>query len=238
MKILELRIKVPDSVNTLSLNELGEEMQQVLPMNLEQDGMKVHDVTFEVKQTLPKQQTITVALDLKPGQKPYQLFESSGRRLGYQALRHFFEDIGYKVLKIAAILVFCAVGTFGQKEAGVSLPDAPKPKMLPHIMLTAAAVTFNQLDVYNTRIWVADLHQEEANPLWRPFVHNNSIYAEQLGVQVGLAYIGWKMHSSRHRVFRLTWWIPQTIQVAGSIRGWRAEVNAINNRRALLKSNH
>jgi hypothetical protein len=45
-------------------------------------------------------QTITVELELKPNQPSYSLVESSPKP--YEALRHFFEDISYKVVSISA----------------------------------------------------------------------------------------------------------------------------------------
>ncbi len=47
-KVLEIRILLPDSVSTESLEEYGEEAQNTLPVDFEQMGMNVLDVTFEV----------------------------------------------------------------------------------------------------------------------------------------------------------------------------------------------
>lgn len=42
-------------------------------------------------------QYIMVVLTLKEGQEPYDPIELKGGGKEYPALRHFFEDIGYKV---------------------------------------------------------------------------------------------------------------------------------------------
>jgi len=49
-------------------------------------------------------QTIRVRLELKTGQKPYEVKERSGSGREYEALRHFFEDIGYKVKDIKVFI--------------------------------------------------------------------------------------------------------------------------------------
>lgn len=48
-------------------------------------------------------QTLTVTLTLKKTQSPYSLLEGKGiGKRKYNALKHFFEDIGYKVQSITS----------------------------------------------------------------------------------------------------------------------------------------
>ncbi|MHB8503151.1 MAG: hypothetical protein ACYDHE_19690 [Candidatus Acidiferrales bacterium] len=49
-----------------------------------------------------KRQEIVVVLELKEGQKPYEFLEHQGT---YEAFKHFFEDIDYKVLSIASEVI-------------------------------------------------------------------------------------------------------------------------------------
>ena len=46
-------------------------------------------------------QRIVVDLELKDGQVPYKLVEEKGGGWKYDALRHFFEDIDYKVMHLS-----------------------------------------------------------------------------------------------------------------------------------------
>lgn len=46
-------------------------------------------------------QVIVVELNLKDSQKPYDLQERTSKGNSYEALRHFFTDIGYDVADIS-----------------------------------------------------------------------------------------------------------------------------------------
>lgn len=48
MKALEVRILVPDGTPDENLLEIGDEFQAELPVDFEQNGIKVHDVTYEI----------------------------------------------------------------------------------------------------------------------------------------------------------------------------------------------
>jgi hypothetical protein len=169
MKILEIRLSVPDSVSASDLQDLGDEMQQSLPVDCEQNGMEVHNVTYEVRPEA--KQTITVALDLQPKQRRYNPVEHHGTRR-YHALRHFFEDIGYKVLKISAILLICVAGSRGQQVRSTIEAPKAKPVIASHkfdkrvfftgIGLLAAAKT---ADAVTTR-QVLDRGGYELNPVY------------------------------------------------------------------------
>lgn len=68
-------------------------------------------------------QTITVALELAPGQATYELDER-----GYDALRHFFTDIGYKVSYMSSTLSLDDEPT-GQVNASAAVGAEPPHQM-------------------------------------------------------------------------------------------------------------
>ena len=52
MKVIEVRIKLPDEVPDDMIIGWGEEAQLQLPVDFEQEGYKVIDVTYELKKEL------------------------------------------------------------------------------------------------------------------------------------------------------------------------------------------
>jgi hypothetical protein len=121
------------------------------------------------------------------------------------------------------------------------LPDAPLAKFEPqphteiakqrepirrrefmqHAALFAVGETFSMLDAYSTRQGINLPRVHESDPIFRPFVHSDGLYAVQTAEIGALAFLGWKMHHSRSRFLRETWWIPQTAQIGANLQGWR-----------------
>lgn len=65
----------------------------------------------------------------------------------------------------------------------------------------------------------------EADPLTRPFVHSNAAMAiAGLAEVAGCAIVADKMRHSRHRVFRDTWFLWQTVPTIAHIAGGSAWV--------------
>ena len=129
-----------------------------------------------------------------------------------------------KWLTIGAAVLLASVVSAQEK------PDAPHPKreVIEHAALTAANITFDELDAHSTREIVSTIpHSYETNPLWRPFVGNDSLYAERLAVEGGLAWVGWKMHHSKRRIVRVLWWTPQAAQLALNIYSWRSNEQSL-----------
>ncbi|HUE57244.1 MAG TPA: hypothetical protein VMO76_15525 [Candidatus Udaeobacter sp.] len=65
-------------------------------------------------------------------------------------------------------------------------------------------------DAWSTRRAISGGYAQEANPLLRPFVHSNAIYA---AIQVSPAFmdfLGKRMMVSQHPLLRKFWWLPQT----------------------------
>ena len=67
----------------------------------------------------------------------------------------------------------------------------------------------------------------EADPLGRPFVHNNAVMVAAGIVEVaGCAIVAHKMRHSRHRVLRDTWFLWQSVPIAAHIVSGSAWVRA------------
>ena len=72
--------------------------------------------------------------------------------------------------------------------------------------VSAGAAVF---DAWSTRRAISGGYGTEANPLLRPFVHSNAIYAATQVSPLVMDFIGRKMMSSRHNWMRKVWWMPQ-----------------------------
>lgn len=231
MKTLIVRIAVPNAVTDSSLNELGEELQQTLKVDCQQNGMDVHSVEYEIRS---KEQVITVTL--AAGQKPYKLVERKGRRLkaicvrtgsdrSYQALRHFFEDIGLTVKSISSIIILalCAVGSFGQSY----LIEAPKPKPIVErpkpvlgrttdkkFWLTVGILAASDAADSITTRRALDRGSYETNPLYGTHPSNARMIAvggAYFAAEVVLAY-ELKRFSRKHKWARWMWAVEPSFQ--------------------------
>jgi hypothetical protein len=131
----------------------------------------------------------------------------------------------------------CAAQTLPNSAAAKFLPDAPLAKVEPqpqnetvkpirrrevmqHLALFAVGETFSMLDAYTTRQGINLPRVHESDPIFRPFVHHDGLYAIQTAEISALAFVGWKMHHSRSKFLRSTWWIPQTAQIGANLEGW------------------
>lgn len=146
----------------------------------------------------------------------------------------------------------CAAQTLPDSAAAKMLPDAPLAKVEPqpqdeamkqprepirrheivqHAALFALGETFSMLDAYTTRQGITLPRVHESDPIFRPFVYSDGLYAVQSAEIGALAFLGWKMHHSRSRFLRTTWWIPQTAQIGANLTGWHM------NRRLIAEPN-
>jgi hypothetical protein len=67
----------------------------------------------------------------------------------------------------------------------------------------------------------------EGDPLTRPFVHSNAAMVAAGAVEVtGCAIVADRMRHSRHRVFRETWFLWQTVPIAAHVASASAWVKA------------
>lgn len=146
----------------------------------------------------------------------------------------------------------CAAQTLPNPAAAEFLPDAPLTKVEPqpqsetlkqprepirrreiiqHAALFAVGETFSMVDAYTTRQGINLPGVHESDPIFRPFVHSDGLYAVQSAEIGALAWVGWKMHHNRSKFLRSTWWIPQTAQIGANLEGWRM------NRRLIAEPN-
>jgi hypothetical protein len=65
-------------------------------------------------------------------------------------------------------------------------------------------------DAWSTRRAISSGYAQEANPLLRPFVHSNAIYAAIQVSPAFLDFLGKRMMVSQHPLLRKFWWLPQT----------------------------
>src|ERR1700722_12234231 len=65
-------------------------------------------------------------------------------------------------------------------------------------------------DAWSTRRAISGGYGTESNPMLRPFVHSNAIYAATQVSPLVLDYVGRKMMTSRHPLLRRMWWLPQS----------------------------
>jgi hypothetical protein len=100
--------------------------------------------------------------------------------------------------------------------------EAPKPVIKPKVavrnwmLLSATAHAAAGFDAWTTRHNISS-GSIELNPILKPFANSNSIYPV---LQVGptlMDFVGWKMMSSKHRVLRKVWWVPQVASSAISL---------------------
>jgi hypothetical protein len=227
MKVLEVRISVADSVSSELLNDLGEELQISLPVDCAQNGLKVHDITATIHEPSKNKQTITVTLDLQKGQAPYKLVEGGHGRRRYQALRHFFEDIGYRVFKIATILLFVAAGTFGQQQLHIERLDAPiaKPQLTKLVadkkfwVAMGVLAASDAADSVTTR-QALDRGAYEYNPLYGTHPSNGRLITVSCAYLVGEVVLAYelKRFSRKHRWARWMWLVEPSWQTVQHVR--------------------
>jgi len=68
-------------------------------------------------------------------------------------------------------------------------------------------------DAWSTRRAVSANVGTESDPLLRPFAHSNALYAATQVSPAVMDYLGRRMMTSSHPMFRRFWWVPQ---VAGA----------------------
>jgi hypothetical protein len=77
-------------------------------------------------------------------------------------------------------------------------------------------------DAWSTRRAISQGYGTEANPMLRPFAHSGALYAATQVSPLVMDYLGHRMMTSRHRVLRQIWWLPQSagtgISLAAGVR--------------------
>jgi hypothetical protein len=159
MKILEIRLAFANSVDTDALTEFAEEAKESLPVDLEQNGIKVSSTSFRLSE-LPRPEhptphvDVTYEIHMEPSLAytvERRLMDlAKAQRQGFiekrgtevrakktrDTLRKFRGAIAIlhptsKIVAAIFLLATLAGGTFGQT---VSLPDNP----LPHVATDAS----------------------------------------------------------------------------------------------------
>lgn len=68
-------------------------------------------------------------------------------------------------------------------------------------------------DAWSTRNALSQNYGAESDPFLRPFAHSNALYAATQVSPAVMDYLGRRMMTSSHPMFRRFWWVPQ---VAGA----------------------
>jgi hypothetical protein len=76
--------------------------------------------------------------------------------------------------------------------------------------LTAVSGAGGAFDAWSTRRAISGGFGTESNPLLRPFVHSNALYAATQVSPLVLDYVGRRMMRSEHGMVRKMWWLPQS----------------------------
>ncbi|HEY4683339.1 MAG TPA: DUF5658 family protein [Candidatus Acidoferrales bacterium] len=91
---------------------------------------------------------------------------------------------------------------------------------------TQAAAAF---DARTTRMLLHGYGGREVNPFLRPVAGSDAGLFAALQVSAsGANYLGWRMLRSQRRWVRKLWWLPQTVNVAGSLFGGFHNLNEIH----------
>lgn len=103
-------------------------------------------------------------------------------------------------------------------KSTTNLPERPEPSVRQRRLwwaLTAAQHGTATFDAWSTRKSISSGNGYERNPLMKPFADSAAIYPVIQAVPLGLDFISQRMMRSRHGFIRKTWWVPQTIAIAG-----------------------
>ena len=86
-------------------------------------------------------------------------------------------------------------------------------------------------DAWSTRLVISSVPQaQEANPLFRPFAGNASMYVAVQAMPTILDLLGRKMMHSQHPWARHAWWLPQAISTVASLGGGIRNLAVYNSR--------
>ena len=83
-------------------------------------------------------------------------------------------------------------------------------------------------DAWSTRRAVSGGYGQEANPLLRPFVHSNAIYAATQVSPAVMDFLGKRMMVSQHRWVRKMWWLPQAAGASFSFAAGAHNVGVVH----------
>jgi hypothetical protein len=113
--------------------------------------------------------------------------------------------VKYKI-KASLLFVFFVLGLFVSTARGQEFPALPDK---PEAVLTAIHAASASWDWTMTRRGV-DAGYSEADPLARPFVHNNYTMVAAESAEIGLtAWVARRARKSHCAVVRKTWWMWQ-----------------------------
>lgn len=81
-------------------------------------------------------------------------------------------------------------------------------------IVSSGAATF---DAWTTRRAITQGYGREMNPTLRPFAGNAGLYAVIQASPLLMDYVGRRMMTSRYRLVRKMWWLPQSAGTAVSV---------------------
>jgi hypothetical protein len=86
-------------------------------------------------------------------------------------------------------------------------------------------------DAWSTRRVISSVPQaQEANPSFRPFAGNASMYAAVQVMPTILDFLSRRMMNSRHDWARHTWWLPQAVSIVASLGSGIQNLGVYNSR--------
>jgi hypothetical protein len=86
-------------------------------------------------------------------------------------------------------------------------------------------------DAWSTRNAIQSGNGYERDPLMRPFANSAAIYPMLQIMPAGFDFLSHRMMRSQNLFLRRTWWIPQTVSIAGSLWSGSRNVHVANLKR-------
>jgi hypothetical protein len=86
-------------------------------------------------------------------------------------------------------------------------------------------------DAWSTRNSIQSGNGYERDPLMRPFANSAAIYPMLQIMPAGFDFLSHRMMRSQNQFLRRTWWIPQTVAIAGSLWSGSRNVHVANLKR-------
>lgn len=95
------------------------------------------------------------------------------------------------------------------KPAIVAIDETPRQRKIWYA-LAIAGHSGAAFDAWSTRRAISAGAGTEGNPMLRPFVHSNALYAATQVSPLVMDFLGKRMMTSQHKWVRRMWWLPQT----------------------------
>lgn len=83
-------------------------------------------------------------------------------------------------------------------------------------------------DAWSTRRAISSGAGTEANPLLKPFAHSGALYVATQVSPAVMDFLGKRMMTSRYRLFRKMWWLPQAAGASTSFAAGAHNVGVVH----------